>query len=457
MHLLLITDKQSDDMDGSKEVIIDGEKYNLDVVPAADSKVVVKEKEKLLRVVDLKTIVDDLGHAGAFIRVAYNGVKAAGPRYTELQIEIQELGYEITKLCDESALTVSGFEMASATVLDDLEATYRFLLRNQEAIAIETLSSVSKLAGEMEKAALALHDKFEKQEIKVRNTLKKTQTVQGEAAIRIEEKEIEHQQLQIQLQHQQELLDDAKRLEHEAEANRRQIEAKENEAISSIKHIGPLKSMFNAIFGYEVFDEGTKKLDCWKEKHIQALENESKVRKQRYEAMEGMTTFAVMIQNCQSEQEMATVAVDALHKTVDALKELITAVMQAATFWRQMQKYCRRLSSDRIKVEVKIMQEEVSKDERMKMWTSGTFKKQAIHFYAGWVALNSLCSDYVEHIKETRKDLYEYIKENPTYKESRKNIHELAKQFLTDIKKDQDEMAKKDLKAQEEIKALTQD
>lgn len=117
----------------------------------------------------------------------------------------------------------------------------------------------------MEKAALALHEKFEKQEEKVKNTLKKTQTARVEAAVRIDEKEKEHQQLQIQLQHQQKLLEDAQRLEREAEAQRRQIETKENDAISSIKHVSPLKSLVSAIFRYEVFEEGMRKVGLWKE------------------------------------------------------------------------------------------------------------------------------------------------------------------------------------------------
>ena len=443
-------------MDGSKEVVISGETYSLDVVPAAESKVVAEEKEKMLGAVDLKILVDDLGHAGAFIRIAYNGVMAAGPRYTELQIEIQQLGFGITKLCDESALTVSKFKTASATVLTDLEATYGYLLLNLEDVAIETLSSVSKLAEDMEKAALALHKKFEEQEEKVKITLKKTQKVRGEAAVRIEEKEKEHQQLQIQLQHQQKLLEDAQRLEREAEAQRQQIEAKENEAISGIKHIGPLKSMVNAIFRYEVFDEGTRKVGLWKEKRIQALENENKLRKQRYEAMEKMTSFAVMIQNCKSEQEMAKVAEDALHKTVGALQELIAIVMRAATFWRQMQEHCKSLADDKVKTTVKSIKDSVAKEERMKIWTSGIFKKPAVRFYAGWVALNSVCTEYVEHIKRTQKDLYEYIVENPTYEQSRRNVGELAKIFLADLKKDQEAIAEKEFEAQKEIEALKQ-
>ena len=435
-------------------VEISGEKYYLDVVPAAGSKVVAEEKEKLLGAVDLNTLVRDLGLAGAFIRIAYNGVMASGPRYTELQIEIQQLGFDITKLCDESALTVSKFKTASSTVLIQLEATYEYLLLNLEDVAIETLSSVSKLAGDMEKAALVLHEKFEKEEKKVEKTLKRTQTARGEAAIHVEEKEKEHQQLQLQLRHQQQLLEDTQRLEREAEVQRQQMEIKEDEAISGIKHIGTLKSLVNAIFRYEVFDEGRKKVSMWKEKRIEALENENKLRRQRYEAMEKMTSFAVTIKNCQSEQELAKMAEDALHKTVGALKELTAAIMRAATFWRQMQEHCRSLANDGTKAKVKTIKDSVTKEERMKVWTSKPFKKQAVYFYARWVALNSVCSEYVEHIKKTQKDLYEYIVKNPTYEESRKNVHELAKKFLTDLKKDQETIAKKEFEAKKEINAL---
>lgn len=140
------------------DVEIEGEKYRLNTLPADTSSVVLAEKEKLLGAVDLKTLVNDLGRVGAFIRIAYNGVGAAGPKFTEQQIEIQRLGYDVTRLCDKSALTVAKFKKASSTVLTDLQATYEYLLDNLEELAVETLSAVSKLAGEMEKAALELHE-----------------------------------------------------------------------------------------------------------------------------------------------------------------------------------------------------------------------------------------------------------------------------------------------------------
>ena len=142
-------------------IVIGKETYSLDKIPSENSGVVTADKERLLGIIDLKTLVKDLGRVGGFIRVAYNGVGAAGHEHTEEQIEIQQLGYDITKLCDKSAVTVAKFKKASSTVLIDLQCTYEYLLDNLENMAIHTLSSVSKLAEEMEKAAMELHDDFE--------------------------------------------------------------------------------------------------------------------------------------------------------------------------------------------------------------------------------------------------------------------------------------------------------
>ncbi len=117
---------------------------------------VLAEKQRLLGAVDLETLVNDLGRVGGFIRIAYNGVGAAGSKFTAQQFAIQQLGYDITKLCDKSALTVSRFKTASNSVLDDLQSTY------------DTLSSATKIAEDMKNAALELKVRFEAETKKVK-------------------------------------------------------------------------------------------------------------------------------------------------------------------------------------------------------------------------------------------------------------------------------------------------
>jgi len=442
------------------DVEIKGEKYRLNTLPADTSSVVLAEKEKLLGAVDLKTLVNDLGRVGAFIRIAYNGVGAAGPKFTEQQIEIQRLGYDVTRLCDKSALTVAKFKKASSTVLTDLQATYEYLLDNLEELAVETLSAVSKLAGEMEKAALELHEDFEQQAGKVEYTLEGTQKVQSKEALRIKELQKQRQQFELAKQEQVKLMEDAHRLEREAEAGRRRIEEKEDEAISGIGSNNALKLLVNACTSMigigKVFDENEseKKAAHWKERRVEALQVENKFRQQRYEALGKMTEFAMKIKECKTEENKAEVAVEALHYSIGARKELSAVMMQAAQFWKQMQDHCRLLADSEMQKQMEMAMKLYTDEKRRKVWTSNGFKIKAIHFYAGWVALHSVCSVYIEQIKKTQRDLYEYLKENPTWEESRKNVKSLAETFLSDLKQDQKAIADKECQAQKKIKTL---
>ena len=79
------------------------------------------------------------------------------------------------------------------------------------------------------------------------------------------------------------------------------------------------------------------------------------------------------------------------------------------------------------------------------------FNHQAIQFYAGWVALHDVCSTYMEQIKLTQKDLYRYITENPTWEQSRKNLKDLADNFLIDLERDQRMLHERDSEAQKQI------
>ena len=49
------------------------------------------------------------GTCWTFLKLAYNGVNAAGPRFADLQIEVQRLGYDIARLCNESSVTIDCF------------------------------------------------------------------------------------------------------------------------------------------------------------------------------------------------------------------------------------------------------------------------------------------------------------------------------------------------------------
>ena len=295
------------------EIEIEGESYALDKIPSEDSGVVRVEREKLLGMINLRALVSDLGRVGGFIRIAYNGVGAAGYTYTKEQIEIQQLGYDITKLSDKSALTVAKFKKASSSILTDLQCTYGYLLDNLEEMALETLSSISKLAGEMEKAALALHHDFEAQEQKVVTALENTQNAKMIQASKVEEEKMRRIKLEEDIQHEQELIKEHQEKEKEAESRRRAIEQQEDKAISEIGEPS-FKSLVNALttnfVGFKLFkgDDPELKAEKLRKNRRDALETEMAIREKRQQALANMSAFTAKLRQCNSDEEMAALS-----------------------------------------------------------------------------------------------------------------------------------------------------
>lgn len=445
------------------QVVIADTTYSLVELPGTDTQLVVAERAKLLGQIDLKTLVQDLGRVGMCIRVAYNGVTAAGPKFTELQIEIQDLGYDVTKLCDKSAITVSKFKRACTTILGDLQTTYEYLLDNFEDLALETLAAVSEIAGQMAAAAEELHKDFEEEALKVRGVAKKTKREQGAQATLVLEKKEEQEGLKIKYDHQQKVLEDARKAEAEAEQRFREYEMKEDAAIERLGDDGNVftklaNGLTSKFLGARFFGEDSEtkqqKLHHWKQKKMEALEKRKEREGMRRQAYEQLTDFAVSIGKCNGEKEMAEAAVKALHKAMDGLQMLAALMMQAALFWKQMQVHCKALGEDKMKQTVENAMEKYNDAKRRKLWTSKGFKRNAVSFYAGWVALDSVCGEYMLAIQETQKNLYKYITENPSYEDAERNVKQLAIDFQKELGEAQKAIAERDSETEEEIRSL---
>ena len=221
-------------MADNRLVVIGDTTYSIVELPGEDTELVVAERKKLLGHIDLRSLVEDLGRVGRCIQVSFNGVVAAGPKFTELQIEIQRLGYDVTRLCDKSAVTVSKFKRASTTILTDLQSTYDYLLDGFEDMALDTLSSVSDLAGQMAAAAEDLHRCFDDEARKVEKVLEETQRKEGEQARLAEEKKKEKLEFEQKQKDQVDLLQKASEKEHEAEARFHECELRADRAIDEL-------------------------------------------------------------------------------------------------------------------------------------------------------------------------------------------------------------------------------
>ena len=427
-------------------ITIGSEEFSIVEVPSSATAVVRKQREHLLGSIDLPVLVEDLGRVGNFVRLAYNGT--AG--HTELQIKIREIGYDVTKLCDKSAVTVSKFKQASGSILDDLQGTYQFLLDGLEDIALETLASVSEVAKGMATAAEELHQDFADESLKVEGVLKDTMKEKGEEGKRKkEEKKRKYETDKIRAQQQQQASE-----QEYAECEKRYREAAEKQEKAHESAASPIKAVVNALvapLGIRAFDtEGDKeRAKEYREEKLKHLDDMRNQREQRRQALQDIAEFAKHIIDCREDIDLADATIDALHKAIGGLKVLSVLMLKVAHFWKEMQKYCEKLARDKMQNLVKEAME-MPKKERLRVWTATGFKTRAIKYYAQWVALDDVCEIYLARIKETQETLYSYLIENPTLNEARANVRQLAIAFSDDLEKAHREIDEKNAADEEE-------
>lgn len=454
----------------SSQVVIDGEVFDLVTLPNAESKIVQKAKDSLLGSLDLQVLVEDLGRLGKFIRMAYNGVAGNA----DVQIKVQGVGYRITKLADKSAMTVHKFKGAAQNVLEELKVTYQHLLDGFEEIALETVRLLTSVAAEMAKAADELHGDFEKAEKDVVEALENVQHLKGSREEQQKTLQKSKNDYEIKKNKAEELYKSALEAEKEATEFYKEAQAREDKAMDSLEAIlktlaGAFTGVVGATASAAAFDleramkilnniddkTGYKRVmkRANKEK-IKHLEEMKKQRDLRVEANAACLEFVQKIASCKNDDTLPKVAIDALHHSIGALKSLSTIMLKAAMFWQQMQSHCESIAKGEMQKLVQKALDKYDDEKRLKFWTSTGFKKSAVQYYSKWVALDDVCGVYMLQIRDTRQDLYNYLEENPTIEQAKKNVRQLATEFAKDLKRAQEKLAEDNQKALEEKKSL---
>ena len=451
-------------------VLDDGHTYSLAELPSVDSPVVIREQARLLGVINLEALVDDLGRLGNCVRIAYHGVSG----FVELQIDIQRIGYDVTKLCDKSAVTVGKFKNASTTVLSSLKATYEFLMDSFEDMAIDTLADVADTAKGMATAAEELRRDFDNQATKVIVALEKTQETQNTEEHKKKESEKKRKDMEAQKEKQEKLQQEAAEAQRKAEKLAQDADAKENEAIRTImdlkeedrandENTGFWKKLGQAFTGrnsrqtaalnasLRTNEDKARAAREERMKHLTAVQQQQEMRSK---ALAELAEYAKRIENLEAGENEMEAVIGALQNSIQALKSLSAVMMQAALFWYQLQEHCEHLA----KGEMKEMIEKALKydeDRRLKFWNSKGFKSKAIQYYAGWVALDHVCGIYMERIMLTQRELYTYIQEALRPEEAREKVKELAKNFGKDLETQQKAIADRKEEQLKEMEELT--
>lgn len=443
------------DSKGNALIIIDNVEYSLEGPPPESSAVVAKEKENILSAVNLDALVKGLTNVSTFVQMASLGVTGAG--HTELQIKVQNIGVSVTKLASKSHTTIIHFRRACLTIVEALQATYEFLLLNMEDTATVMLTQVADVAGEMASAAKDLQLAFEKETQNVISVLSDALNAKG--------MEKEKKQLLVQMQEFDMMKKQAEKLQKDAikaeekswklfeDARRKQFKALKKDA-------NPFKTLFNAFtsmtFGFQLFSTGANKdlAEAARQEKLIHLEYAQEQRKLQQKAVQQIAEYVLKIENCKDSSDLAEVAIDALQAAVGGLKALSVVMMRAAEFWERMHKHVDSLRKPLIEKEITaVMKIDVQK--RHSHWTSNGFKTMAVRFYAQWVALHSVCTQYMNHLQLTQEKLYEVLEDNPTEESAREKLRRLAKKFGPELQKELRAIEDQSSKAGVEIQELS--
>lgn len=422
------------DKEAGAVVKYEGEEYSIAEPPRPTSAVVKKEEGRLLGIVDFPALTEDLGLLGTCFRMAYHG--AAG--FPRLQVEINQVGFETTKLCDDAALTVNKFKRASETVVNALQSTYEYLLDSMEDLAVASLADVQETAQGMADAAQKLADGFDKQADKVMAVLRKTYETQGKQMEDKKKMEDDRKDYEARKRRAQAEKDEILRQASEVQRRIEKAEEKEKEAASHYNNF--FKRVGAAITGSGGFHVNQAK--AAREERNRELEQLDKLNESRRQALGDLAEFGERLKNVKEGEELAEAIIDALHSAITALKSLADIMRQVSIFWVQMQAHCEELANDKVKEKIERALK-YPEEKRLKVWTSGPFKRDALTFYARWVALQCVCTTYSEKIKITGAELHSYMRETLKPAEAREKVKLLAVQFLDLVNRKRVEHAEK--------------
>ena len=440
---------------GDVDVKIGDETFTLTEVPGCDTDLVCKQKKLLLGDVNLESLVADLGRVGKFVRLAYNGV--AG--YTDLQIKIRDIGYNVTLLCDKSAVTVTKFKQASGSILEALQSSYEFLLEGFDDMASECLASTAHVAEQMAKAANELQLEFLAESKRVEQAWADTKTKHDSEETRKTNIAKEESKLKEDIKASEQKRDEAKTAMdmHDKEYShyREKQEYHEGQESSTAKDFANVVVGAISFGKWHMFDTEVQRAKAARKEKLQHLEEMKSQREARAKAIEEIRKFTQSIQDCKDDSKLAEVAVDALYEAVGVLQKLSVVMMNTANYWKLKQAHCENLASKEIQKMIS-KASALSDEKRIARWTSRPFKKMAVAYYAKWVALDNVCGLYMKQIQITQKSLYDYLKENPTLEDSRKIVRKLAVELERELNVEGKAIEEKGAADQEEMDKLSE-
>jgi hypothetical protein len=129
-------------------------------------------------------------------------------------------------------------------------------------------------------------------------------------------------------------------------------------------------------------------------------------------------------------------AIDTIQYTIDSLAQISVALNQFAMFWKSIASCC--LQAEDAKKFLNILKDvkNVDKGNGTNEYSTPRFMLLCVQNLSRWVALHSVCQQYLQGVREAYKQVGDNIKASPSVEKARQQGPVLAKKILESVRKE---------------------
>jgi ABC-type multidrug transport system fused ATPase/permease subunit len=406
------------------------ETYSLKTKPALTSELVLASEKDILQNLSISLLVSNLTNSADLMFLAYNAL--AG---TKSQSKMSGLQKSLLDTSGDCVATIEGFVDQSQEVIESVIKIYKWLFDGKENLAVIELRFCGEIAGQMSNVAQGLSNAFKQLDDKSQAVL--------EAAIK--EETLEYQKREQM----QKKLNDLKGEQKKAIGNQqeleRQYEAAQRDYVQAEERLRSETNRYNSCpartaSAFSSFFQGkplsTNSLEAAKEYVQLAYQYKENIAAQHRKSLEDIAVFALQIKNLQINSGNASSAIDILHYAVKSLSQIVVSLNQIAMFWSSIERYCKRLQISELLNYFNDLQE-FAKAERIEYYQSDQdFILAVVMNLSNWVALNSVCQQYLQAAEQTYNQVSRNILASPSIQTALQQAPLLAQKLLTSVEKE---------------------
>ncbi|QIR36559.1 hypothetical protein HCG51_07200 [Tolypothrix sp. PCC 7910] len=396
--------------------------YSVQKPPASDSQLVLESRQDILGKLSIDSLVLNFQNAADFMFLAFNAL--AG---TEVWSKVSGLQKSLLDISGDCMNTLDIFGLRAQEVAKTFIKIYGLLLQGKDKLAIIQLKYCGKIAGDMA-------NESEKLAKRIAELGSQSQLV-NEEAINLKtltEKEKSHLTQKLHEFEAKQAAAEVRRKELAAQLDR--LTKEYFVSVSKLQDgwfIGAVKAVANAC-GIRVRDP---KEEALRETHATYNRESQKYNQLILDNLNELKQYAAEILRAQSGVSEAARSVETFHYAIRALSAIVSTLTDATLFWRSIETYCRQLESSSFSNAVHDYQGEFSPEELIQQYSSQEFMLLFVKTLSQWVALDSVCREYLVAAKNTYNKVSNNIMASPSIAKAKEQTPVLAKQIFDAIDK----------------------